>query len=603
MRKTVRTFAVLSLVAMSAGAAWADQAQPARILVGPGVLVSSESEYPHVEMVIAAHPSDPRKLVAGSMILGGNSGTIIYSSTDGGATWMPHYPAGRLTSEADPLVLYTPRGTALFVDLPLTQRTPEGKQYLPLAFYRSEDGGQVWQRPILLGDTTQGHDHPWITADPRSGRIYISTLYGMPSTLGHFRSDDDGRTFTGPKEMIRSASDDIGYGPVGLAVLSNGALVHLFMESPIAQPDGTYGHKGWVMISRDGGETFGKPLAVATGSYPPKSLEQEHGGRVQTFWQMAVDPSAGPYRDRLYAAWTDYGTGLPQVMLTWSADRGETWSEPRPVGGPLPAGAYSYQHAMTVNKEGVLGVSWLDTRNHPGSDRYDAYFSASLDGGETWLPPARLSSETSDPLGTGNLRPSGTVWHDRQESIRLSFLSPLNQFPHGGHYVGLAADADGAFHPLWPDARTGTFQAWTTKVRVEHGPAAPPRAGPASAAPPIDLKAHVELLIDPSVYDAAARELRLPIRIRNRSDRPIRGPLQVQVKTFASGEGPKESTAAILNAANGQPGAGAVFDYGKALGDFDVLEPGAVTEPVVWRFKLPHVRTPNLHLEVTGRVD
>ena len=600
MLKVVRTLAVLSLIAMSAGAAGAE---PARILVGPDVLVSSESEYPHVEMMIAAHPSDPRKLVAGSMVLGGNSGTIIYSSTDGGATWVPDYPPERIASEADPLVVYTPRGTALFVDMSNIQRTPEGKPYQPLTFYRSEEGGRAWQKPILLGDVTQGgHDHPQIAADPRSGRIYISSAYSgaVGGVVGLFRSDDDGRTFTGPKEMIKAEAEEIYYDTAGLAALSDGTLVHFFVEPQNAQLLDMR-----VMVSRDGGETFGKPVAVGKAAYPPKSMVQEHRGRLITAAQMTADASMGSYRDRLYIAWTDHRTGLPQAMLTWSADRGETWSEPRTIAGPLPEGAYAYHPALAVNKDGVLGLSWLDTRNHPGTDRYDAYFSASLDGGETFLPPVRISSETSNPLGAGNMRPWSASWPGSRGKIRVSFTTALSRYANGGEYAGLAADADGAFHALWPDSRTGTFQAWTTKVRVERDPASSGKAKAASSAPPIDLKEHVDLLVDPATYDAATQELRLPVRIRNRSEKTIRGPLQVRVKTFDSGMGNvlKQDTPSILNAANGQSGTGAVFDYSQALGDFEVLEPGAVTELVIWRFKLAAVRTAAMDVEVTGRVE
>jgi len=39
---------------------------------------------------------------------------------------------------------------------------------------------------------------------------------------------------------------------------------------------------------------------------------------------------------------------------------------------------------------------------------------------------------------------------------------------------------------------------------------------------------------------------------------------------------------AFLNASNRKNGDGAVFEYAKALGDVEALEPGAVTDPVVW---------------------
>src|SRR5687767_12438647 len=106
---------------------------------------------------------------------------------------------------------------------------------------------------------------------------------------------------------------------------------------------------------------------------------------------------------------------------------------------------------------------------------------------------------------------------------------------------------------------------------------------------------------------ATARRRPSAVFIRNRSEKTIRGPLQVRVKAFGSGMDGMflENTPTILNAANGEKGAGAVFDYSQAFGDFGILEPGATTEPVLWRFKLvgAGARTPDMHLEVTGQLD
>ena len=586
MRKPL--FAALSILALAAPV-------PAqRILVGPDVLVSNENEYPHVEMAVAAHPSDPKRLVAGTMALGGASGTQIYASPDGGATWTPAYPAERIPAEADPLVLYTPKGTALFVDIPVM--TEGSRQLSPLAIYRSEDGGRVWQKPFLLRD--HAYDHPQIAADPRSGRIYLSTLYGRESILGLFRSDDDGRTFTGPQEVAKLPEDsETGLNTTGLATLSDGTLVFCYVEYS-QEPEKPDDLKLWVRTSADGSVAFSEPVLAARMAVLPLSAPR---ARLSTFPLMTVDGSAGPYRDRIYVVWTDFATGLPRVLISASADRGKTWSEPRAAAGPLPEGAYAFQPAIAVNRDGVLGVSWLDTRNAPGTDRYDAWFTASLDGGATFLPPVRVSSETSDLQGPGNLRPAPGAWRTHENVLRVTFLTAASRYPGGGDYTGLAADASGAFHPIWPDARSGAFQAWTVKVRVERAPAARTEA----RGEPVDLNPSVELSLDPASYDPATRELRVPIRLRNVSDKRIRGPLLATVKTFGSGMGERyrENTPTLLNATNGKPGAGAVFDYTAMMGDDGFLEPGAVTRPIVWRFKVVDVLTPDMHVEVTGRVE
>ncbi len=582
------------------------QAQEPRLLAGPDVLVSRENDFPHVEMMIAAHPSDPKKLIAGAMnLVGGEYDTVVYSSTDGGSTWEPRHPAEPVDTDADPLVLYTPKGTALYLALPDGPMVDAaGKRSMPVVLYRSEDG-RSWPKTVLVG-INDIYDHPQIAADPRSGRVYVSALGGEGYPLDLFRSDDDGRTFQGPKTMVKAPSEEVGINTTGVAVLSDGTLVHAYMDFPMGRLQETIREgKNWVMVSRDGGETFSEPVLAGRQVLLPYG-NKEHFAKLHSFTQMAAGG------DRIHMAWTDFRSGRPQAMITTSADRGKTWPEPRPVAGPLPEGAYSFQPSLAVNRDGVLGVSWLDTRNHPGTDRYDAWFSASLDGGATFLPAVRLSSESSDPLGAGNQRPApGWFQNNRGKPHRVFFLSALSRFPEGGDYAGLAADAEGHFHPLWPDARTGTFQAWTTRVKLERGIStkASTKAAAASqaAGAPMDLRDHVELTFDPATYDGETRELLLPIRIRNRSEKTIRGPLQVRVKTFGSGMGDmyKENTPTILNAPNGEKGAGAVFDYSQAFGDFGVLEPGATTAPVIWRFRLvgAGANTPDMHVEITGRAD
>jgi hypothetical protein len=58
-----------------------------------------------------------------------------------------------------------------------------------------------------------------------------------------------------------------------------------------------------------------------------------------------------------------------------------------------------------------------------------------------------------------------------------------------------------------------------------------------------------------------------------------------------------------VNASNGKTGDGATFDYTPALGDFDALEPGAQTAPVVWRMKVPDPRRgPDVNIRIWGMV-
>lgn len=106
---------------------------------------------------------------------------------------------------------------------------------------------------------------------------------------------------------------------------------------------------------------------------------------------------------------------------------------------------------VAVNKDGVVGVSWYDTRDTPGTaPGWDVRFAASNDGGKTWGPSVRVSEKSS-------------VF---TEAMRAKFGRRIGP----GDTAGLAASADGAFHPLWTDHRTGTPQVWTATVIVKENP-------------------------------------------------------------------------------------------------------------------------------------
>jgi hypothetical protein len=100
---------------------------------------------------------------------------------------------------------------------------------------------------------------------------------------------------------------------------------------------------------------------------------------------MAVDG-----KDRLF--WLCIADKFNGVLVRRSDDRGELWSEPLRLNHSQAA--RSFTPSITVNKDGVIGVSWYEIHN---KSCFDVYFTASLDGGKTFLPEVRVSSATSCP--------------------------------------------------------------------------------------------------------------------------------------------------------------------------------------------------------------
>ena len=129
-----------------------------------------------------------------------------------------------------------------------------------------------------------------------------------------------------------------------------------------------------------------------------------------------------------------------------SADRGDTWSRPAVVGSaPVDATARRIP-GIAVNNRGVLGVAWIERRVRSGDRCQEVYFSASLDGGTTFLTPQRVSTSSCGDS------PADAI--------------AFRRWPTNGDYFGFATMPDGRFRMLWPEMRGGTSTLLTTLIDV-----------------------------------------------------------------------------------------------------------------------------------------
>jgi hypothetical protein len=365
----------------------------------------------------------------------------------------------------------------------------------------------------------------------------------------------------------------------------------------------------FLVLSTDGGVSFGTQKKAPAALW---DLDDPAWRRVVGNAQFAADTSSAVYRDRLYMVWSDSRHGRSRLLFARSSNRGANWSEPVLLDDEVPADSLQFQVAITVNKDGVVGVSWFDTRHVPDGSGFDEYFMASVDGGKSFLPSVRVSSESSRFVGQGNMRMDPIV-SAHEDELYLSLLSAGGRWGGGGDYMGLAAGADGAFFPFWADSRTGTFQAYTSRVAVEilpkkdksAGELPPPAAAPRAA---VSLKDRVELVFDPTRFDMAQSEAEIPIRLRNVSKEPIYPPITLEITAFdyddpeiAKSDAPPPR---IVNAANGQTGSGAKFDFSGALGNLEVLPPGGLTGPVFARFHFDDpMKTGPIRIRLEGMVE
>jgi hypothetical protein len=299
--------------------------------------------------------------------------------------------------------------------------------------------------------------------------------------------------------------------------------------------------------------------------------------------------------------WSDNHSGNSRVYISSSADRGKSWSEPQIISPEAPNETSQFLPTVAVNRDGVVAVSWFDTRNSEKQDSYEVYVSASLDGGTTFLAPRIVSSAPSNVYGEGNLLPTPVFFRNAHDQIRMSlvFQNMLQRYPLGGDYLNMVADASGIFHPFWPDSRDGVFEMMTARVKVGD-----PKVDIRASLPALSSEQSVSKLLgvimDPPRYEVANRTAEIRVRFQNVSDQPIFGPLSATLEAMGWEVLPSDGVTPAGD------GISATLDLSGALGDFPALYPGEVTEAIDIHLRYPegvpaHASSTDLIFEVSGR--
>jgi hypothetical protein len=525
-------------------------AQQSLISIGPNVRVSAANgDRSHTEMNIAADPSDAKHLVACSIVgfpRPYKRTTVLYTSFDGGKTWKPTLDTSEFPDSSDPNCTIGPTGAAYLIsDVRSDLRNQSTK------VYRSEDGGRTWSSPVslpafmerasIIADPMDGKQvfaNGWSgTRDLNSGRNHVG--------LGLSRSLNGGQSFGTP--LVRAVIENERHYMVGMGncvFLSDRTLACAVGQSdddsPVEDQVQSLKLKARVKVIKalSGGEAFTN--AVTVGSY---YIVRRPPGTTSSMPSIAVDPSNGPLQDRLYLVWTDVNSGRTEITFSYSSDKGLTWSKPKRINDDQafdvsnPAlGPDDLMPTVAVNRDSVVGVSWYDRRESKDNLGWHVRFSASLDGGETFLPSVRVSAapatfdeKTEWPIFYWNAVSGGGSWLPGGPlNVHLEISGQLF---NGGDYAGLVADAGGVFHSLWADNRTGIHQLWTSAINVN---AKGILHGSTDLARLEDITDKASLEIRAAEYDRSDNTLTVEVRLKNTSTQPLVGPLKIKIVSMSS---------------------------------------------------------------------
>ena len=567
-----------------------------------------------------------------------------FLSRNGGVSWEPVTLPGDEPGAFDPMVVPGPDGRMWILYCYVGANTMGG--LLPdqpvrsdgtIMVWSTDDEGATWTGPARLRSPVPP-DHARIAADwsdgPHRGRLYVvwndvrDSFIRDDFQLFLHTLDDGGNTVSEPKLLTTIPGGKlVATEPV---VLSDGALLVTFYQYFFPLTDEKNAEMPFfTMRSEDGGETFTEPevaFRVGNHSWPYAQTEMTSAFTLPI---VAWDRTGGAHGDNIYIVWDQVSGGTSDIWFRRSTDGGRGWSDavrlndndPPAPGAPLDDRMIP---VVEVNRDGVVGVAWYDRRRDETRRCWELFFTSSSDGGETFAanipvasapscpppahaPVARVHNVAADPdvkdlteeeIAKMDLVQRMTIQMAEQSRnaraeyfgnpgharLEVSFDNARGNQP--GHYLGLAGDANGAFHPLWISRRNGIDELFTTTVELMPGaPAAP--AAPAGEEG--DISAHLLVVTGPVVYDAAGGTATVEVQLRNVSDAVVHGPVRLRA---VGGEG----------GAGGEAGEVGVWSFEGRMGSHDRLPPGGLSEPV--KLELPTGRgmDATLDFRIFGRV-
>ena len=418
----------------------------ASVSVDGNVDVSNECG-PQSETYITLNQSNPKNLAAGSneifrLPMRG------YFSTDGGKTWggvdapLPP-PIGNGTDfGSDPSLTFDRYGNLYYSYIVVFFGNGNGINGTEMAVAKSTDGGKSYGSVSFFsfsGGSDHFNDKPMITTD--GDNIYVAWDAASGGSTGGgirvARSSDHGATFT-----VARADDPKGPGRAIGAVPFVGTNGELY----VAWNDYA---ANTIAFNRsfDGGVTWDKQSVVANKRLPfDIAIPAESFRAALVYPACDVDRSTSAHRGRLVCSWMDLaGNGTTDIYVSTSDDKGSTWSLPHAITDPLPFAVDRFYNWISIDPtNGVVNISFYDTRNDTTGFRYmtDTYLARSSDGGATFAPNIRVSTESSNEHDCDGVFPCASINYGNQQ----------------GDYEGIVAYG-GVAHPVWTDSRRNTEPA------------------------------------------------------------------------------------------------------------------------------------------------
>jgi len=345
------------------------------------------------ESSIAVDYANPLFVVAASNNIATSGHQKQFYSADGGKTWqVTELPLAAGTAfQSDPALAFASDGTVWAATLGINATGSS----VQVQVFKSTDHGATW---AFVSTISSGNNNDKEMIAVEGDRIYV--VWDVPGGGMRFAtSSNNGATWSGVVELSHDTAigSDVWVGGDG--------------EVYVAWPDTTSRELRVVRSARstDGSIQFGAVQVIAKThaafeiSVPPMCRRN-----ALVYLSTAADKSTGSFKNRMYASWTDLngssapgcnlGTGTAEVYVSYSVDRGNTWSQPVPVTTGR-TGSDRFNQWLDVDRDdGTVYLSYYDTSGDGTRHTTNLYLAKSTDGGQTWADTKITSSATDETV-------------------------------------------------------------------------------------------------------------------------------------------------------------------------------------------------------------
>lgn len=371
--KIAKACALLLIAAKSQG-----QEAPIR----PRPVVVDFAEHQQInEPSISINPKSPNEIAIATNL------DRIYFSKNYGKSWKLNKIQSSLGIYGDPVIRHNTKGNLFFVHLSKTPNKKWGDFFDRIVIQKSVQNS-IFNNGVGVGfNQHKMQDKPWMKIKGNKNIFlswtefdkYKSPRHEDKSRIRFSYSNNEGENFS---EAI-TISDTTGDCLDGNHTLEGATTAYAKNGTIFCAWAGH--HKIYFDSSSDGGLTWNNDKIIAKQE-SGWNLNLRHFPRCNGLPFLFIDPSNGPYAQRMYLLYADNLYGDLDIFLKYSDNLGKTWSGAIRVNQDnLSNGKDQFLPNMSIDPStGFLYIIYYDRRNSSTNTFVATYLNYSEDGGSTF---------------------------------------------------------------------------------------------------------------------------------------------------------------------------------------------------------------------------